>query len=245
MAMKNNKTTILIMMFIALAIAGCLRQPATTASIEVEKELEVISIDTVVQQTIPAAPQRFAVEELSAAVISKITNSSWKPEAPVGLEELRLVRVMYWGFDEKSHTGELIIHQKLATDVVEIFTELYEAKFNIDKITLIDEYSTDDSLSMADNNTSAFNYRTVQGSGKLSKHSYGFAIDINPIQNPYVTAEGVFPSEGKEYLDRENIRLGMIVKDDVCYNAFVKRGWTWGGSWKTVKDYQHFQKNVE
>nr|WP_243182907.1 M15 family metallopeptidase [Anaerosolibacter carboniphilus] len=98
---------------------------------------------------------------------------------------------------------------------------------------------------MENNNTSAFNFRDVADSkGVLSKHSYGVAIDINPIQNPYMKGEKVSPAAGKSYLDRGEIRKGMIIKGDVCYKAFKDRGWTWGGEWKTMKDYQHFQKSI-
>jgi hypothetical protein len=129
---------------------------------------------------------------------------------------------------------------------VEIFKELFEARFPIEKIRLIDEYEANDNKSMADNNTSSFCFREIDGKpGKLSKHSYGVAIDINPVQNPYVYMDKVSPEAGREYLDRSKVTKGMIVKDDVCYKAFINRGWTWGGDWKNEKDYQHFQKSLD
>ncbi len=152
------------------------------------------------------------------------------------------VQITHWGFDDKEHTGEIILNKKVAGEVVEIFRELHEAKFPIEKIRIIDEYDANDELSMLDNNSSAFCYREIAGSnGKLSNHSYGIAIDINPIQNPYVKNNMVLPESGKEYLDRTNVRKGMIVEGDVCYNAFKQRGWTWGGDWNSLKDYQHFE----
>ncbi|MFZ5354099.1 MAG: M15 family metallopeptidase [Bacillota bacterium] len=187
----------------------------------------------------------FAVEALSDSIIDRINGVSWIPEAPVKLEELRYITVAYWGFDDRTHRGELIVHEKLAEEVIEIFTELYDNKYPIYKISLIDDYDGDDNRSMEDNNTSAFNYRSVPGSSRLSKHSYGTAIDINPVQNPYVDGNNVYPETGKDYLDRSNIRKGMIIEGDICYNAFVGRGWIWGGSWKSTKDYQHFQKLID
>ncbi|PAB59603.1 M15 family metallopeptidase [Anaeromicrobium sediminis] len=186
----------------------------------------------------------FSYSSLSEENIRKIKEVSWKPSAPVSLEELSYVKVTYWGFDDREHVGELIVHEKVAEEVVEIFEELYKGKFPIERIKLIDEYGANDDLSMEDNNTSSFCFRVVSGSKKLSKHSYGIAIDINPLQNPYVKGDKVSPKAGKEYLDRNNVRMGMIIKDDICYKAFKSKGWIWGGDWKTVKDYQHFQKDI-
>lgn len=188
----------------------------------------------------------FKYSSLSNEVIEKIVGVSWKENAPVKLEDLSYITVTYWGFDGKEHIGEMIVHEKLAHEVTDIFKELYEGKFPIEKIKLIDEYDAKDELSMADNNTSAFCSREVTGQkGVFSNHSYGIAIDINPIQNPYIKGEIVLPEEGNSYLDRSNVRKGMIIKGDVCYNAFKSRGWTWGGEWKSLKDYQHFEKKIK
>jgi hypothetical protein len=152
------------------------------------------------------------------------------------------VHLTYVGFDGLSHYGTMVVNESVAVDVVEIFREIYEAGFSIEKIELIDIYGGDDDLSMADNNSSAFNYREVPGTTSISKHSYGVAIDINPIQNPYIVGDEVMPEVGRDYLDRDDVRQGMIVTDDVVYDAFISRGWTWGGEWRSVKDYQHFVK---
>ena len=127
-----------------------------------------------------------------------------------------------------------------------IFKDLFDAKFPIEKICLIDAYKGIDDLSMADNNSSGFNCRMSAGnSKKFSKHSYGVAIDINPLVNPYVKNGTVLPPEGRNYLDRDATVKGMIRKGDDCYTAFIKRGWTWGGAWKHSKDYQHFEKDLQ
>ncbi len=188
----------------------------------------------------------FAYSNLSEEVRERIVGVSWKEDSPVKLEELVYINVTYWGFDDKEHVGEVIVHEKLAQEVLEIFKELYEARFPIEKIRLIDEYDASDDLSMADNNSSAFCSREVTGKkGVFSEHSYGIAIDINPVQNPYIKGNIILPEEGSIYTDRDNIQKGMITKGDVCYNAFKNRGWTWGGEWKTLKDYQHFEKKIE
>lgn len=187
----------------------------------------------------------FEIMDLPNYIIDKITGVSWHEDAPVGLEDLSYLNLTYWDFDEQLQIGELIVHRKVAQEVVEIFQELYEAKYPIAKMRLIDEYYADDNLSMKDNNTSAFCYRVVEGTNVISTHSYGLAIDINPVQNPYIVGGKVLPIEGKEFLDRENVRKGMIVKGDPAYNAFKSRGWTWGGDWTRVKDYHHFQKDID
>jgi len=186
----------------------------------------------------------FTSETLPQNVIDQMTGISWETEAPVTLEDLRYVTISYWGFDDESHLGELVVHQSVSEDIVAIFKELYDAKFPIEKMRLIDVYGGDDELSMADNNSSAFNYRKVPDSDRLSNHSFGLAIDINPVQNPYIKEGVVLPELGTDYLDRSVIQKGMILKDDVVYNAFVSRGWTWGGDWNTLKDYQHFDKKL-
>lgn len=187
----------------------------------------------------------FTYGPLPDKIIKKITGISYKENDNVQIEDLSYLQVTYWGFDDKEYIGEIIVNTRVAGEVIEIFKELHQAKFLIEKIRLIDEYNANDDLSMADNNSSAFCYREIVGSSnKLSNHSYGMAIDINPVQNPYIKKNIILPEGGTEYLERENIRKGMIVKGDVCYNAFKSRGWTWGGEWKTLKDYQHFELNI-
>ena len=188
----------------------------------------------------------FAYSSLSDEVVETITGRSYKENNKIKIEDLAYLQISYWGFDYNEHVGEIILNKKVADDVLEIFKELYDAKFPIDKIRLIDEYDADDELSMLDNNSSAFCYREIAGgNGKISKHGHGIAIDINPVQNPYVKNNIVLPESGKSYLDRSNVRKGMIVKGDVCWQAFKKKGWTWGGEWNSLKDYQHFEFNLD
>lgn len=187
--------------------------------------------------------QSFEYRPIDKEMEKIIKGVSWKQNNTVKIDDLNYLLVTYWGFDEKPHIGELIVNKEIAKEVTEIFKELYAAKFPIMKMKLIDEYDAIDSKSMEDNNTSAFCYREVEGKpGKLSMHSYGIAIDINPVQNPYVYKEKVSPKSGWDYLDRGKLSKGMIVANDAVYQAFTSRGWTWGGDWKYEKDYQHFQK---
>jgi hypothetical protein len=142
----------------------------------------------------------------------------------------------------------MIVNTQVAEEVAQIFTELYEKHFPIEKIRLIDEYGASDNKSMDDNNSSSFCCRKVTGSTtKISKHTLGLAIDINPLQNPYVNKSIILPKKGICYLERTPGVRGLIVKNDVCYNAFTSKGWTWGGDWFPIKgyvDFQHFEKEL-
>lgn len=141
--------------------------------------------------------------------------------------------------------GELIVARKLAQEVLDIFYELFEGGYEIEKIRLVDEYDADDERSMADNNSSAFNYRVVAGTNTISAHSYGRAIDINPLINPYIVGDKVMPANAAEYADRDKAFDHKIDRTDLCYCIFRRHGWKWGGDWNNSKDYQHFYKEYD
>ncbi|RMG16018.1 MAG: M15 family peptidase [Deltaproteobacteria bacterium] len=166
---------------------------------------------------------------------------SWQEGCPVPLEALRLVRVTHFDFEGQVSQGELVVAAAVADEVVQIFERLYALRFPIARMERIERYGGDDDASMAANNSSAFNCRRVAGSRSWSEHAYGTAIDLNPVQNPYVTARGVFPPAGRAYLDRSKPRPGMVVPGTVV-EAFERFGWGWGGRWRRSKDYQHFSK---
>lgn len=178
-------------------------------------------------------------------VYRRIYGKSYKVDCTIPRDELRYVCVSHYGFDGQIHCGELIIHRKIAEKVVGIFQELFDAKYPIEKILLVDEYNADDIYSMSDNNSSAFNYRTIEGTTILSNHSSGLAIDINPLYNPYVRffdgQPSVLPENGTQYADRTLDCPYYIHKGDICYCTFIKYGFTWGGEWEHAKDYQHFE----
>jgi hypothetical protein len=158
------------------------------------------------------------------------------------LVKLLSVKVSYINMNGESEMGELVVNEEIAAEVVDIFREIYQCRFPINKMIPIDFYNCNDDKSMEDNNTSCFNYRLVSGSRKLSDHSFGKAIDINPLFNPFVKRKKVSPENGKMYIDRNLQEEGMIQKNDCVVNAFKSRGWHWGGDWKHSKDYQHFYK---
>ena len=141
----------------------------------------------------------------------------------------------------------MICHKDVAKDLINIFRQLYEAKYPIERMQLIDDYNADDITSMNHNNTTCFNYRAVAGSKKLSNHSMGKAVDINPLYNPYVKrrADGSYkisPEMGRKYADRSRNFKYKIDKDDLAYRLFTKYGFRWGGNYRSLKDYQHFEK---
>ena len=186
----------------------------------------------------------FSINEIDENLYKKMIGNSIKNEDinKVDINNLRYLRVSHIGFDEETHVGELVVNKEVAEDIIEIFKELYEKSYKIEKIKLIDEYSGDDNLSMADNNSSSFNYRTIPGKEKLSNHATGRAIDINPLYNPYIVNGKILPPNGEKYADRSLPDDRYIRKNDFVYNTFIKYGWSWGGEWLHAKDYQHFEK---
>lgn len=193
----------------------------------------------------------FYYESLSDAIKIKITGISYPADdtaAAISYDTLRFVNVLYYDFSGNQQNGELICHKAIAQDLVEIFYELYEMRYPVEKITLIDDYQGDDELSMQDNNTSCFNYRALP-SGRLSNHAYGLAIDLNPFYNPYVTyrndgSVNIAPAGSEDYADRERSFEHKINAEDPACKLFIQHGFTWGGNWRTSKDYQHFEKKI-
>ena len=189
----------------------------------------------------------FRASKIDAALFARIDGRSYKKGCRVPLDELRYLQVLHIGFDGETHVGELICNEAIADDLLEIFQTLYEARYPIERMVLIDEYDADDTRSMEANNSSGFNYREIRNTGKLSNHSFGFAVDINPLRNPCViTRNGrtsVDPEAGRPYADRTQDFVGKIDHDDLCYKEFRKHGFEWGGDWKSLKDYQHFEKS--
>lgn len=191
----------------------------------------------------------FTTSPITDELYERINGCSYVENDDIALEDLRYLQVLHIGFDGETHVGELIVNAAIAEDILAIMRELYKNQYPIERMKLVDEYGGDDELSMQANNTSCFNYRTVEGSDNLSKHSFGLAIDINPFYNPCVRsyADGStksFPEGSDEYADRSKEFPYKIDKEDLCYRLFMEHGFRWGGTWKSLKDYQHFDKAV-
>ncbi len=167
---------------------------------------------------------------------------SWHRGCPVAPAQLRRLRVTYWGFDRQAHTGTLIVNVRAVSPLRRVFSRLYAKRFPIRRMRPIDAYGGNDERSLAADNTAAFNCRFAIASGpkRWSAHAYGLAIDLNPVENPYLLSGRVHPRAGRAYLDRSRVRRGMAVRSGSLVSAFASVGWQWGGRWASSPDYQHF-----
>ncbi len=188
-------------------------------------------------------PFRGSVQPLPRDLRRRMRGVSWRPGCPVPRRDLRLLRMRHRGFDGEVHAGRMVVAATVADDVLAAFRRVYRAGYPIRRMRLVEAYDGSDRRSMRRNNTSAFNCRTVTGGSGFSEHAYGTAIDVNPVQNPYVKDATVQPRAGRAYLDRSDARTGMIVRPGPVVRAFRKIGWTWGGDYRSLKDYQHFSSS--
>lgn len=199
----------------------------------------------VTQTTADTGYGNFYVSELPDSVWENMQGKSYNEGCPVERKDLRYVHFMYVDFAGRSSEGELVVNKLIADDILDIFKQLYKAQYPIERIALIDEYDGDDEQSMSDNNTSAFNFRTIAGTDIVSEHGMGLAVDVNPFYNPQVkeTENGVevSPEDAISYADRSGDFLYKIDHEDLCYKLFTEHGFEWGGDWETGKDYQHFE----
>ncbi len=178
-----------------------------------------------------------------------LNGNTWRDGCPIGPKNLRYVTMVYYDFGGKEKLGEMIVHKSIAQEVTEIFSELYTIGYPIREMKLISDYKGSDYDSIEHDNTSAFNCRKITGGRKWSKHAYGLAIDINPIENPYVK-KGAHSSHKKSRKFETRIHkdlsstsdIALLKREDRATQIFLKRGWVWGGDWKYIKDYQHFQR---
>lgn len=228
----KGKFLFLIFLSLAVVSSGCVRgfkETKTTAQIRLEQS---------------------AIGTLTNPIIDSnmsLSQALRKESPPEFKERQRLVDLEYYSFDGKIHRGQLVIDERLVGDILEVFRVALESKFPIGSVIPIanerflrnGEYN-EDNLSMHSNNTSAFNYRVITGGKSLSKHAYGFAIDINPVQNPYIKKDTVLPPNAVY----DKMKPGTLTLDSPVVKTFIRLGWTWGGNWQSLKDYQHFEKDL-
>jgi D-alanyl-D-alanine carboxypeptidase len=186
---------------------------------------------------------RSQIEPIDVVLAKRMTGVSWRPGCPVALRELRLLTLSYSGFDGRSRTGRLIVHRDVAQELVQVFRDLYAARFPIRRMVPVDAYGGSDFRSIEADNTSAFNCRFVEGTARWSNHAYGRAIDVNPIENPYVSGGRTAHAPSRPYMSRTPRRRGMAFEGGALVRAFDRIGWGWGGRWSSVKDYQHFSES--
>ena len=187
----------------------------------------------------PGGRFQSSVRPIGAAVRARM-GATWKSGCPVGLADLRYLTVSFRGFDGRAHTGELVVHRRVAAPVVSVFARLYAARFPIEEMRLVTGPDLKAHPTGDGNNTAAFVCRAARKQTRWSAHAYGLAIDLDPFQNPYRRGDLVLPELASAYLDRDRRRPGMIRPGDVVTRAFAAIGWTWGGTWRSPKDLMHF-----
>jgi hypothetical protein len=231
----------------------------TAESVKAESESAVETVSDDIESTATSTAgtsyilcDGFTSQPLPADVISRITGSSYPADdsALISLDDLSYLTLLYVNFDGQDMEGEMICNKAIAKDLLEIFKELYDNQYPIERIELVDFYQADDESSMENNNTSCFNYRMISGSNKLSKHSAGLAVDLNPLYNPAVStakdgSTKVEPATASAYIDRSQNFAHKIDTSDLAYQVFTRHGFTWGGNWHSKKDYQHFEKSID
>lgn len=189
--------------------------------------------------------QWFTAQPLPAFVQKRMQGRSYPADCPVPMDDLRYLRLLYRDAKGSARKGEMVVNKEIAQDVIAIFRDLFRMCYPLERMQLIDDYDANDERSMAANNTSAFCFRAVAGSKRLSAHARGMAVDVNPLYNPCVRYRRngslwVQPAGGKQYANRRNQTVYMI--SDTVVALFRKHGFRWGGAWRSVKDYQHFEK---
>ncbi len=242
-----KKRIILILIFFILILFGLL-DPVYAS------EIDTLEVGTIVNDTtsIDEYFQSYEIQE-GDSIYQRIYGKSFPTDGSVKLESLKYLKMIYYNYEGNTVVGEMIVHTNLASDVLEVFKELYQNKVEIYTMQLIDNFFTSggvdaaDNASMASNNTSSFNYRPITNGSSLSNHAKGMAIDINPYENPYIKGNEVKPPTDDEYISKRESSLDshVIKKNGIVYQIFTKHGFTWGGDWSSLKDYQHFEKEVD
>lgn len=207
------------------------------------RTLVIAALTTALAVCCPAPLTSASPAATVTAVTAADLGATWRPECPVAPADLRRVELNYTGFDGHLHRGALVVHRRVVEDVIAIFGELQQLNYPIQRMQTVDHYrGADDELSMQDNNTSAFNCRLLPGSTAWSLHAFGRAIDVNPLINPYLAADGdLQPVTAARYLDRGRDDAGILRADSPAVRVFTDRGWRWGGAWRNPVDYQHFE----
>lgn len=184
----------------------------------------------------------FISQPIPNAVKARMQGKSMPDTARISFDQLRYLTLPYYGFDGQIKQGEMVCNKAISHDLLYIFRAFFSRAYPINSIRLVDDFGADDETSMQANNTSCFNYRTIAGTNVLSRHAFGMAVDINPLQNPCVKGSRIQPKTATEYVDRDKDFPHKIDEDDFCKEVFSSFGFSWGGDWRNSKDYQHFEK---
>ena len=227
---------------LCLLLASCTKSPPAARSSTPRQP------PTTSTTTVPASTTTTTVPAFSssvAVVTAAQLGGTWHVGCPVDPSQLRLLQLRYWGFDNQSHLGTIVVNASVADQITEVFAALYAARFPIEEMVPEAAYGGDDNAAAAADDTSGFNcrYAVAPGPPQWSMHAYGEAIDVNDVQNPYVAGTTIIPQAGATYLDRSEVRPGMAVPGGPLVQAFTAIGWGWGGNWAGTIDYQHFSIN--
>lgn len=231
-----KKTALIIIMLLGLWTIATRAQQWQAGRVLEQADVERLGMETC-----------FRADTISGIVFARMQGRSFPQGCTVLRSDLRYLCLLHRNAEGAIITGEMVCNKAIANDLISIFRELYMAGYPIERMVLIDNYDADDEQSMTANNTSCFCFRTVAGSQKLSKHARGLAVDINTLYNPCVRqrrngSRSISPAAGAQYANRSIVTPYRIVSGDLCHRLFLEHGFTWGGSWRTVKDYQHFEK---
>lgn len=233
----------LLSMAVACKDAPRQQEAEVSASEEVVSEDESVRTEPIVMADGPGtADSSFTSSPLDSALFARINGLSYGAGCTVPITDLRYLCVLHWDLDGQLQEGEMICNRSIAADLLEIFRALYDARYPIGQMRLIDDFEASDELSMQANNTSCFVFRRAVGQSRLSAHAYGMAVDINPLYNPFVKGSKVLPACAVPYADRSADFPCKLTRDDLCTRLFLAHGFRWGGSWRSCKDWQHFEK---
>ena len=239
---KSIKAIITIL--ITMTTCSCISNSTEIESLKKWSAGAIVTTDAIEAY---GADKVFISTDITDDIYNRIYGKSYKTDCTVPLKDLCYLKLLHYDINGDIRIGEMICNRSIANHLIAIFKELYQAKYPIERMVLIDEYDANDEASMRANNSSSFNYRMIAGGGKWSKHALGLAVDINPLYNPYVKIlpQGqiyVEPQNAQLYIDRTKDFDYKIDTSDLCYKLFVQYDFEWGGDWETIKDYQHFEK---
>ena len=202
----------------------------------------VRSFDLAIVDTLMVGDAVFVSEPIPFEIQERMKDVSLPQDAGIDISDLRYLTLPYYDFEGQVQQGEMVCNVKIAKDLIAVFRELFEKQYQFCSIRLIDDFGGSDEASMLANNTSCFNYRTKSGSSALSSHALGLAVDVNPMQNPFVKRGKVYPETATDFVNRNLDFAHKIDTQDACYKSFKAHGFRWGGLWRSAKDYQHFEK---
>lgn len=239
----NAFRSIVVMAVAALSVISCGSGEAEEVSAVTYHPGDIVPEEYIAEN---GTDSFFRVQSIPDTIFAFMQGRTYKENCTVPREELRYLTCLHKDLSGQSIIGEMVLNKAIADDVLDIFRQLYEKSYPIERMRLPDYWDADDSRQMRDNNSSSFNFRVIAGTGKVSRHGLGMAVDINPLYNPYYriisVREEVKPAEGREYVDRSKDFPYKIEKGDICYDLFISKGFSWGGTWRFSKDYQHFEK---